>query len=72
MFIITAEKDKVEGLHAWGQTWIQWKTKQKEPGLMAHIFNPSTEAEVGRSKFETNLVYTVSSKIARNYIENLS
>jgi hypothetical protein len=35
-------------------------------GMVACAFNPRTwEAEWGKSQFETSLVYTVSSRIAR-------
>jgi hypothetical protein len=44
-----------------------YKNLQKQPGVVAHTFNPSTrEAEIGWiSEFEASLVYRVSSRTAR-------
>jgi hypothetical protein len=40
--------------------------KKKKPGILAHIFNPSTWEAAGKwiSEFEASLVYKVSSRTA--------
>lgn len=41
------------------------------PGMVAHVFNPSTEYPEISVQFETSLVYTLSSRPERLYSETL-
>jgi hypothetical protein len=54
----------------WGEAWGKITSiTDRQLGVVAHIFNPSTEA--GGSEFKAILVYRVSSRTTRLTQKNL-